>query len=241
MKHILVCFCLLIFGLTVWSEPIKLHCWIVANDRGDTPHSAESICRQVEMANRIYTQVAMSFTIESISYTNSTRLTDVVYTNSTQIAELCGLTNGTGGLEVYFVNSITDDTDGFQTPSGIVVGGITTDTVLAHEIGHACGLCDIYDFGNGMSVTGMPQKAYFTHDWGWYPENVTQAQIVQRLLMYGYSMDSTYKGDLSRGDVYGAWYEYKWNSMLNSYYKQWHLSNAPVGFKLHGNRHPASE
>ncbi len=43
------------------------------------------------------------------------------------------------------------------------------------------------------------------------------------------------------GRAYAVWYEYEWNSMLNSYYKHWHLSNAPVGFKLHGNRHPMGE
>ena len=235
----MICLLLLVVGLPVFSSPIKLCCWIVAEDDGRTFHSPGLISNQVESVNRIYSQVAMSFSVESITFTNSTRLTNVVYTNSTQIAELCGLTNGTEGLEVYFVNSITDDTDGFQIPSGIVIGEITTDTVLAHEIGHACGLNDIYDFVDGMSVTGMPQKVYFTHDWGWYPENVTQAQIVQRLLMYGY--DTETKGDISRGDVYGVWYEYEWNSRLNSYYKHWHLSNAPVGFKLHGNRHPVSE
>ena len=223
------------------ASPIKLYCWIIGTNRGDSIHSEETISNQVVSVNRIYSQVAMSFTIESISHTNSTRLTNVVYTNDTQIAELCSLTNHTDGLEVYFVESITGEADAFCGSSGIVVGRNFTDTTLAHEIGHACGLCDIYDFADGMSVTGMPQKAYFTHDWGWYPENVTQAQIVRRLLMYGYNTDSTHKGDISRGDVYGVWYEYKWNSMLNSYYKHWYLSNAPVGFKLHGNRHPVSE
>ena len=223
------------------ASPIKLYCWIIGTNRGDSIHSEETISNQVVSVNRIYSQVAMSFTIESISHTNSTRLTNVVYTNDTQIAELCSLTNHTDGLEVYFVESITGEADAFCGSSGIVVGRNFTDTTLAHEIGHACGLCDIYDFVDGMSVTGMPQKVYFTHDWGWYPENVTQAQIVQRLLMYGFNTDSIHKGDISRGDVYGVWYEYEWNSTLNSYYKHWHLSNAPVGFKLHGNRHPVSE
>ena len=235
---------LLVAGLPVFSLPIKLCCWIVAEDDGRTSHSPNAISNQVESVNRIYSQVAMRFVIESISVTNSTRLTNVNYTNDVQNAELCGLTNGTDGLEVYFVNSITDDVAAFHWASGIVVGENANETTLAHEIGHACGLADIYDTyprETNLAVTGMPQKVYFTHDWGWYPENVTQAQLVQRLLMYGYNTDSAHKGDISRGDVYGLWYEQVWNPSRNAYDKVWQLGLAPVGFKLHGNRHPVSE
>lgn len=222
------------------SSPVKLYCWIVKNDRGESPHSEASISNQVVSLNRIYSQVGMSFCVESISYTNSTRLTNVNYTNDVLNAELCGLTNGTDGLEVYFVKSITHRVDAFHWASGIVVGEGVNDTTLAHEIGHACGLADIYDAYSretNLAVTGMPQKVYFTHDWGWYPENVTQAQMVQRLLMYGYNTDSAHKGDISRGDVYGLWYQY----VSGTTNRVWQLGLAPVGFKLHGNRHPVSQ
>ena len=230
-----------IYGL---ASPIKLYCWIVKNDRGESPHSEVSISNQVESVNRIYSQVGMTFSIETISCTNSTRLTHVDYSNAAQKAELCSLTNLTDGLEIYFVETITDRTVAFCGMSGIVVSRNFSDTTLAHEIGHACGLSDIYDSYSretDLVVTGMPQKVYFTHDWGWYPENVTQAQLVQRLLMYGYNTGSTHKGDISRGDVYGLWYEQVWNPSRNAYDKVWQLGLAPVGFKLHGNRHPVSE
>ena len=242
------------FGLSFWgllclplflaASPVKLYCWIVADDTGESHHSPESITNQVVSLNRIYSQVAMSFTIESISQTNCTRLANVVYSNATQKAELCALASQADGLEVYFVESITENTAAFCGRSGIVVSRDVNGTTLAHEIGHACGLSDIYDSYSretDLAVTGMLQKIYFTHDWGWYPENVTQAQLVQRLLMYGYNTGSTHKGDISRGDVYGLWYEQVWNPSRNAYDKVWQLGLAPVGFKLHGNRHPVSE
>ena len=230
----------LLITFHVFPSPIKLHCWIVAEDDGRTFHTLNSISNQVGSVNRLYSQVAMSFTIESISHTNSTRLTNVDYSNAAQKAEIYSLSNHTEGLDVYFVESITERTDAFCGRSGIVVSRNYSDTTLAHEIGHACGLSDIYDSYSretDLVVTGMPQKAYFTHDWGWYPENVTQAQLVQRLLMYGYNTGSTHKGDISRGDVYGLWYQY----VSGTTNKVWQLGLAPVGFKLHGNRHPVSE
>ena len=227
-------------SLFLGAQPVPLHCWIVRSAEGLTQNSLAGVSNSVDIANRCFSQVAMSFEIASINYIDNDSFRVVNFTNQVQYLSLCNVTNNTGGLEVYFVDRVDGGANAFQLNEGIVIGKErSTDFTLAHEIGHACGLSDIYDFWDGMSVTGMPQKAYFTHDWGWYPENVTQAQIVQRLLMYGYDIET--KGDISRGDVYGVWYEYEWNPMLNSYYKHWHLSNAPVGFKLHGNRHPVSE
>ena len=77
MKHFIVLL-LLFVAASVFSSTIKLYCWVVGEDDGRTFHTISSISNQVESVNRIYSQVAMSFTIESISYTNSTRLTNVV-------------------------------------------------------------------------------------------------------------------------------------------------------------------
>lgn len=224
--------------LTVHSAPIKLYCWIVQDDGGRSPHSETTLTNHLATVNRIYSQVAMRFSIESISYTNSTRLTAVNYTNDVQNAELCALGHVTDGLEVYFVNSITHNVTAFQWSHGIVVGDRANGTTLAHEIGHACGLSDIYDVfpdETSLAVVGNPERNRFTHDWGWYPENLTHADIVKKLLMYGYGSDT--KGDISRGDVYGLWYHHA-DGTTN---KVWQLGLAPVGFKLHGNRHPVSD
>ena len=78
MRSCFVFWGLLCLPLFTVASQVKLHCWIVADDMGDSPHSYETISNQVVSVNRIYSQVAMSFTIESISHTNSTRLTNVV-------------------------------------------------------------------------------------------------------------------------------------------------------------------
>ena len=241
MKILVTLYCLLFMVSLARSSSIGLHCWIVADDEGSTSHSPTTVSNNVVELNKIYSQVGMSFSVESISYTNSTHLTNIVFTNDLHIAELCSLTNGTAGLEVYFIESITDKVSAFCGESGIAVGKNYNRTTLAHEVGHACGLKDIYlrDDETTLSVTGMPRKAWAPLDWGWYPDYVTQEVLIKRLLMYGFKTSD--KGDISRGDVHGLWYRWVLNDAGTEYVKDWQLSLVPVGFKTHGNRHPVSK
>jgi len=224
------------------AQPVSLHCWIVQRDDGVQRISLESISNQVTSANKIFSQVAMSFEISSINYTNDSRYVSVSFTNDVLQTEICNITNATNGVEIYFVESVTDGALAFRRSDGIIIGTQGYgETLLAHELGHACGLADIYDYNSQttLRVQGLPQASRFTHDWGWYPDGLTQPQIIQKLLMYGYN--TPYGTDMPRGDIYGVWYEYVPNSSGLGYNKVWHLSNAPVGFKLHGNRHPVSQ
>lgn len=241
MRSCITSLCSLIALTAVGSAPIDLYCWIVADDRGSTQHSVTSVSNDVDELNKIFTQVGMSFTVLSISFTNSTHLTNIVLTNEQQIAELCSITNATGGLELYFVKTISNDANAFWVPSGIAVSSSHNRTTLAHEVGHACGLDDIYEAHKETAhrVTGAPCKAWMPRDWGWYPDRIMQTNIIQRLLMYGY--DTTSKGDISRGDVYGLSYNYEWNATSNKNDKVWRLGLVPVGFKDHGIRHPVSQ
>lgn len=236
-----LCVFVMTLALLTCAEPIGLHCWIVANNEGVTTHSCATVTNNVVELNKIFTQVAMSFSIQSITYTNSTYLANVVFTNNQHIAELCSITNGTGGLEVYFVETISDGVDAFFVPSGIAVSSSYNRTTLAHEVGHACGLADIYEnhAETSLCVTGTPCQAWMPCDWGWYPDRVMQTDVIQRLLMYGY--DTTSKGDISRGDVYGLSYNSVWNATSNRWDKVWRLGLIPVGFKTHGNRTPVSQ
>lgn len=224
----------------VSAKTIGLSCWIVAEDDGDSQHSPSTITNCVIELNRIFSQVAMEFSLVSIVKTNSSHLANIVFTNSAHIAELCSIASQTGGLEVYFVESITGGVNAFCGTSGIAVSSTHNRTTLAHEVGHACGLDDVYDWHRETTlvVTGMPTEERLPHDWGWYPPAVSQADIVRRLLMYGY--DTSDKGDISAGDVYGLYYESEWNAGRGVWERVWRLGNAPVGFGTHGSRHPAS-
>lgn len=92
MKFLVAAFSMFIAVTSARSSPIGLHCWIVTDDRGSTRHSVTTISNNVAELNKIYSQVGMSFCVESISCTNSTYLTNVVFTNDQHIAELCAIT-----------------------------------------------------------------------------------------------------------------------------------------------------
>ena len=128
----------------------------------------------------------------------------------------------------------------FQTSRGIVVGPDANARTIAHEIGHACGLPDIYDEDSrtSLKVEGMPSKERMPDDWGWYPPSVKQADLVRRLLMYG--VYSYSKADISYGDIYGLYYTNFWNRTTRKWERVWQLNNVPIGFGRHGNRNPTS-
>lgn len=224
----------------VHPADVKLTCWIVGEDGGKTIRTEESISNLVEEVNEIYAQVCMRFAIESIFKTNSTYLANVHLTNFVQWTELCSIGRNTGGLELYFVLTLEGRATAFHTKGGIVIGPNANGRTVAHEIGHACGLPDIYPQSRDgkLVVSGQPTHERMPDDWGWYPPTVTQADIVRRLLMYGNRSDS--KADISYGDIYGVHYTSSWNRVSRKWEKHWMMDIAPVGFKHHGNRHPVS-
>ena len=79
---------------------------------------------------------------------------------------------------------------------------------LAHEVGHSCGLCDIFIVDNEksptLSIIGEPVgQEKMPMDWanGYHPPGITQDEIVKRLLMHAHP-DAT--GVLvPRGDIHG--------------------------------------
>lgn len=230
-----------LLSISISFASVKLKCWIVGNDRRETSFSPEAVTNLIDGVNQIYQQVVMDFEIDSISYTNNTYLSDLVYTNSAQRRAICDISRNTNMLELYFIRSITGTVRAFTTSKGIVIGPDADVRTVAHEIGHACGLRDIYNSYTNVSlrVDGYPSRERMPNDWGWYPPHVTHANIVRRLLMYGYG--NPVKIDITYGDVYGLWYTNRINTDNGRLEKSWQLGNAPVGFGIHGNRHPVSE
>lgn len=240
MRRMAVLLLAFLSSLVSTGEAVKLHCWIVGNDDGETSFSEDSVRDIVEGVNQIYAQVAMSFDVSSVSFTNDTRLSDLVYSDAAQRNAICGITNNTDGIELYFIRYLEGHPMAFFKRDGIVIGHRANVRTVAHEIGHACGLKDIYDRRKdaGLSVEGAPSESRMPLDWGWYPPDVTQADILKRLLMYGYASDE--KADISFGDVYGIYFVSSWNPVSQRYEREWLLDLAPVGFEANGSRNLVS-
>lgn len=242
MRHRTAVLCALLSGsILAGADSVGLCCWIVGNDGGDTAFTCDDVSNLVNGVNEIYSQVALSFVIDSISYTNNTYLSDLTYTNAVQRAAICNITNNTGGLELYFIRSIGGRPTSFSGKGGIVIGPRANARTVSHEIGHSCGLTDIYNFyrGTALAVYDSPSKDRMPDDWGWYPSSVSHSNIVERLLMYGFRSDV--KADISYGDVFGLHYTDSWDDASQTWNRVWFLDNAPVGFGTHGRRNPASE
>lgn len=239
--RLLLCVSFALIAIVAGADPVKLCCWIVGNNDGITGFSASEVTNLIQGVNQIYRQVAMSFEIDSLSFTNNTYLSDLVYSNRTQCGAICNITNNTGALELYFIHDLNGVPTAFHSRNGIVISPDANARTVAHEIGHACNLRDIYDAHQDADavVSGLPSKERMPDDWGSYPPSLTHQDILKRLLMYGFRSDV--KTDISYGDIFGLCYTNSWNSVGQNWERTWHLDLAPVGFEAHGNRHPVSQ
>lgn len=89
---------------------------------------------------------------------------------------------------------------------------------LAHEIGHAFGMKDIYRIFDGeddMVLRGIARYGWNVQDWNggcsghgragarYYEDATTQESLVMRMLMDGYKVDSANGVDITYGAVHG--------------------------------------
>ena len=120
--------------------------------------------------------------------------------------------SGTDGIEVYFIpgSGSPGEAKGKWTRQGIIVKATGNATTLAHEIGHACDLRDIYCTVSNEVIAvfyeGVKQS-WMSQDWNngtgcrFYDPMLAQHQAVKRLLMFGKGDGE--KCDIPLGSVYG--------------------------------------
>ena len=226
----------------------KLSVWILGtnSEYRTTPTEVSNMVAQV---NEIYEQVGMKFVIDSISMMPYDGIMLDLNPNSDDfpniVSNICSIASGTGGLEIYFVYSLGDSWGGNYGPPGqsfgIVLEAGAGALVLAHEIGHSCGLQDIYyETEDIPALTGDLFHDGMAGDWGsesvdehYYSPVMTQREIIQGLLMHG--VRETANVDLSCGDIHGIWIVDDENEPSYS------ISNVPVGFFQHGIRQPENQ
>ena len=235
--------CFVILWRCAYCVPIPLRCLIVGGEGGALPVSAETVSNKVNEVNRIFRQAAMSFAVERCVVTNVAGLFEIDETNVVQRSRLYSMLPNGDGLKMIFVNRISGDTEAFWSHYGIIITASARAEVVAHEIGHACGLEDIYSEYAGsnfvVEVSGQVNKGRMPDDWGRYSGSLSQSEAVRRLLMYGY--DDKTGVDIPYGDIDGVWQDA--DNMKTAYANSncWHTTSAPVGFHYHGNRHPRSD
>ena len=230
--------------MTPTTAPVTV--WIVRDNYGTNAPIAESAIQPIiDDANKILKQKALTLQWSgTANYTNREEwldITDAMNPTNVVLFSLLNCTNNTGGLEVYFTKTLKDgnaDLGGVNAYWGLALAKGDgpyehgySGHVLAHEIGHQCGLDDLYvDMTNTpLVVAGQPSSSRLPRDWGegYYPKNLMQVDIIQRILMYGVTSASTsYPGiDIPSGQVYGLCYT---NAPVTGD-KIWYLDMAKVG------------
>lgn len=191
----------------------------VVSDPLNQQMSDEEIRLGVMYANRAFKQVGVSFILDAIVHDVgdegdwSVTLYDVYYPGtpeeqllpSRQYIRLLQSQQSGQYIKVFFTRTIVsrDDILGSYHPMGILISADANPYVLAHEIGHAFGLKDIYDEQldrNGAlqnehklkAVVGPSDFTSHPEDWGaesghgYYERSDSGEIIVRQLLMYGY-------------------------------------------------------
>ena len=201
-------------------EPVsvKTTVWIVRDDSGgNAARSASDVTNIIAEVNRVYAQIGVSFYIDSISYTNCASWLDI---SDLELAAgydveraqtIVNLSDNTGGVELCFINDVGNNALGRSLPGGALVSVSGDFMTVAHELGHAFNLADIYPRMKRNRVRGLLHneiiQSHLYDDWNngtgfrYYRNGDTQEDVVRRLLMCGKRNGS--RGDLSFGSVYG--------------------------------------
>ncbi len=121
-----------------------------------------------------------------------------------------------------------------NTYEGAVLTGISTGTVLAHELGHQLGFRDIYSDASPDSTGSVPDdfvtKAWMSADWtgdpalSYYRHELRHWETLRRLLMHG-KKSAGIQRDIPLGNIHGVWYEFN----TNTWAREYKISDAPVG------------
>ena len=246
----------------VTPQVFKITAWIVTGKNDTFPRGVIDVQNMIAPLNDIYRQVGVSFYLDSVIVTNIPAAYNLLYDKNPDggwdFDRLIDIGQGTGGIECYFVNDFIMTGNekppmAANTSSGLVMSARADSTTLAHEIGHAFGLSDVYVSAHeGQSGASSPSTlsvatdficyACAPFDWNggcrgrgeggcrYYQKATRMATIVPRLLMYGVHDGNGSKRDITIGPVDAVNYIGGGESTV------WYDKFAPIGFFENGEK-----
>ena len=183
-----------------------------------SPITESHLASMLDEVNVIFRQVGVSFYIGApITNVVNSDWSEKGLMDSYIQQNIRDITNGTGGIEVYFISGLGHDSklykdqpNGNTTLDGIIVRGTISASTLAHEIGHLCKWKDIYAYGRNYTADELDAEVseqWLPNDWNngtggrFYPVLFSQKIAIKQLLMHG--GDNGIRADIPSGNVYG--------------------------------------
>ncbi len=191
---------------------VPVDAWIVTGANGPV-YETDSLSDLIQSANAILRQICMTCYVNQVYCTNRSDWVDLsVYTDAEYenvLDLIASVSNRCNGLELHFVGELKSPDLGSNNRNGIVLSASANGQTLAHEIGHAIGLKDIYGvyFNPNMIVDLPVRRSWEPSDWsgndpqGFYQPEYSQVNLVRRLIMCGDGNAGC--RDFSAGPVYG--------------------------------------
>jgi hypothetical protein len=184
--------------------------------------------------NKIFKQVGIFFELGVVTNQVNKKWVKILYENSRWNIDkkMYDILHNNRGIQIFVVDDIFN-ANALHTAGHIIIKRDARESTIAHEIGHACKLPDIYIVKNNLIVEEYISKSLIPNDCTGIDEyhfykHEKQNKIIPYLLMFGVKNDT--KVDISYGNVFGVWY--KWENGMRYYMK----SNAEIGFEDNGIR-----
>jgi hypothetical protein len=168
--------------------------------------------------NRIFRQVGMRFTVaETMQFATNNVWAERGLIDKRVGRNVRNTMQKTGGVEVYFIpglgrhESYADNEPlGSCNKHGIIVKNSANFRTLAHELGHACRLVDIFVDMNGLedsTLLNQLANSDMPADWNngvggeFFYETTCLYNTIPDLLMYGHASEC--KADIPSGAIRG--------------------------------------
>lgn len=241
-------------GLSMQCIGIPLDVYVVAEDDGSGASLGQAAFEEMlPTVNAIFSQVALSFELRSYNVVSNGEWN--VIESRSEFLDVLDACPSTNGVPVYVFREIVGPTSGITIcDEGCSIEVGAGAGVLAHELGHMCGLDDIYasadnsDASNPNCISEISaredeaREEWLPMDWGRYPQGTTQGELIDRMLMNGHCyVNGQYGCDITAGDVYGICIGMSsvTNTTTGEVSHSYVKGMARVGFLLHGNRNPS--